>query len=114
MTEPTRPAAIAAEITDRYHNRQVASVNDHEVRLSIMTRPYVWHSHPDSDECFLAVDGQLAIDFEGETVVLSPGDMLTVPKGVLHRTRPVGERSVNLIFERRDAPTNFPEDEANA
>jgi hypothetical protein len=30
-----------------------------------------------------------------------------VPRGMLHRTRPGGARSVNLTFERRDAGTIF-------
>jgi hypothetical protein len=34
---------------------------------------------------------------------------VTVPAGTLHRTRPAGERSVNLTFERRGAETVFDE-----
>ena len=36
-----------------------------------------------------------------------PGDFLTVPKGVRHCTRPGGERSVNLTFEKTDTETIF-------
>jgi mannose-6-phosphate isomerase-like protein (cupin superfamily) len=86
VTQPVQAASIAAEVTDRYHNRHVVSVNDHEVRLSIMTHAFGWHSHPDSDECFL-VEGHLVIELETETFVLSPGALLTVPKGVRPRTR---------------------------
>jgi mannose-6-phosphate isomerase-like protein (cupin superfamily) len=75
-------------------------VNDHEVRISTMTESYHWHCHPDSDECFLAVEGGLLIDFDDRTVELRPGQMITVSRGVRHRTRPVGERSVNVTFER--------------
>jgi len=35
------------------------------------------------------------------------GEFLTVPKGVRHRTRPGGDRSVNLTFEKLDAETVF-------
>jgi mannose-6-phosphate isomerase-like protein (cupin superfamily) len=82
-------------------------VNDHEVRMSVMTAPFGWHAHPDSDETFLVVDGRLAIDFEDSSIELAPGQMLTVPRGVLHRTRPVGARSVNLTFEKSGAATEF-------
>jgi mannose-6-phosphate isomerase-like protein (cupin superfamily) len=91
----------------RYENHSVASVNDHEVRISVMTEAYPWHCHPDSDECFLVVEGGLFIDFEDGTVELGPGQMVTVPKGVRHRTRPAGVRSVNLTFERAGAGTEM-------
>jgi hypothetical protein len=31
--------------------------------------------------------------------------MVTVPRGLRHRTRPVGDRSVNLTFEAAKAET---------
>jgi mannose-6-phosphate isomerase-like protein (cupin superfamily) len=88
---------------ESYDNHRVAAVNDHEVRISVMTQAYPWHCHPDSDESFLAVEGGLLLDFDDRTVELLPGQMITVPRGVRHRTRPMGERSVNLTFERADA-----------
>jgi mannose-6-phosphate isomerase-like protein (cupin superfamily) len=86
-----------------YENHPVARVNDHEVRISRMTEAYHWHCHPDSDESFLSVEGGLLIDFDDRTVELRPGQMLTVERGVRHRTRPAGARSVNLTFERVNA-----------
>ncbi|ABF41749.1 conserved hypothetical protein, Cupin barrel [Candidatus Koribacter versatilis Ellin345] len=96
---------LAAEsgTTESYNNHSIAKVNDHEVRISTMTESYHWHVHPDSDESFLALEGGLYIDFEDGTVELKPGQMITVARGVRHRTRPVGARSVNLTFERTDA-----------
>ncbi|WP_353066808.1 cupin domain-containing protein [Tunturibacter psychrotolerans] len=88
-----------------YNNHSIASVNDHEVRISVMTESYHWHCHPDSDESFLALEGGLFIDFDDQTVELLPGHMITVKRGVRHRTRPVGNRSVNLTFERANAQT---------
>ena len=90
---------------ERYDNHPIAKVNDHEIRISTMTEAYHWHCHPDSDESFLALEGGLFIDFDDRTVQLLPGQMITVNRGVRHRTRPVGERSVNLTFERAGAPS---------
>jgi mannose-6-phosphate isomerase-like protein (cupin superfamily) len=92
--------------TDRtYYNHPVANVNDHVVRISVMTEAYYWHCHPDSDETFLALEGGLMIDLDDETLELKPGSIFTVKRGVRHRTRPLGTRSVNLTFERADATT---------
>ena len=88
-----------------YDNHPVAAVNDHEVRISVMTEAYYWHCHPDSDETFLSVEGGLLIDLDNITIELAPGNLFTVRRGVRHRTRPVAARSVNLTFERKDAKT---------
>lgn len=97
--------ALAAAVTGAYDNQVVAEIDDHVVRLSVMTQPYHWHSHPGSDEMFLSLEGGLRIELPDRTVELSPGEGLTVPAGVVHRTSPVGVRSVNLTFERADAAT---------
>jgi mannose-6-phosphate isomerase-like protein (cupin superfamily) len=92
--------ALEARLNHAEGNRSVAQVNDHEVRIAVMTRPYHWHRHPDSDETFLALEGGLFIDLDDQTIELQPGNMFTVMRGVRHRTRPVADRSVNLTFER--------------
>jgi mannose-6-phosphate isomerase-like protein (cupin superfamily) len=65
---------LAAEsaTAERYNNHPVAQVNDHEVRISVMTEAYLWHCHPESDETFLAREGGLFIDFEERTVDCTP------------------------------------------
>jgi len=82
-----------------YDNHAVTNVNNHVVRISVMTRPYHWHIHPNSDEAFLVIEGRLRLEFENGSLELGPGQMATVPKGTRHRTSPVGDRSVNLTFE---------------
>lgn len=101
------PGAAAAAVGELYRNESVATVNDHEVRLSVMAGGFPWHRHPDSDETFMAVEGELVIEFEDGAVILRPGQLLTVPRGLIHRTRPGGSRSVNLTFERLGAATEF-------
>ena len=93
--------------TQNYDNHPIARVNDHEVRISTMTEAYYWHCHPDSDESFLALEGGLFIDFDDRTVELLPGHLITVQRGVRHRTRPIGKRSVNLTFEQVGAQTEM-------
>ena len=101
------PLHESRSIAEPYHNRRVAAVNDHEIRMSVMTSGFEWHSHPESDEVFLVIEGGLVIEFEDKEVVLTNGDLFTVPRGMVHRTRPQGARSVNLTFESREARTIF-------
>jgi mannose-6-phosphate isomerase-like protein (cupin superfamily) len=101
------PLAISRAVTEPYRNVSLGEVNDHEIRMSVMTEQFRWHRHPESDETFVGVDGELIIQFEDSEVVVKPGQLVTVPAGTLHRTRPAGERSVNLTFERAGAETVF-------
>lgn len=103
------PLALSRLVDEPYRNQSLGLVNDHEIRMSVMTGPFPWHRHPDSDETFYGVDGQLIIGFIGGEVVVGPGQFVTVPAGTLHRTRPAGDRSVNLTFERIGATTVFEE-----
>jgi mannose-6-phosphate isomerase-like protein (cupin superfamily) len=95
--------SVESATAERYDNHAIARVNDHEVRMSTMTEAYHWHCHPDSDESFLALEGGLLVDFDDRSIELLPGNMITVNRGVRHRTRPIGKRSVNLTFERAGA-----------
>jgi mannose-6-phosphate isomerase-like protein (cupin superfamily) len=90
---------------DTSTNLPVALVNDHVVRISVMTEPYFWHFHPNSDETFLVLEGSVFIDLEDKTIELFPLQLFTIPKNVIHRTRPGGTRSVNLTFESEDLTT---------
>ena len=101
------PLALSQLVSEPYHNVSLATVNDHEIRMSVMTEQFRWHRHPDSDETFYGIDGELVIEFEDREVRVRPGEFVTVPAGTLHRTRPAGERSVNLTFERIGAETRF-------
>ncbi|WP_080055838.1 cupin domain-containing protein [Spirosoma aerolatum] len=96
---------LIQSVTTNYANFPVAEVNDHVVRLSVMTEPYFWHYHPNSDETFMTVEGVLIIELETETIELLPGQLFTIPKNVAHRTRPKGERSVNITFEHSQIET---------
>lgn len=97
--------ALVGDAPEGYSNRVLTSVNDHDVHLSVMEAPYFWHMHPDSDETFFVMEGVLAIDFDDGSIDLQAGQLLTVPAGVRHRTRPTGPRSVNLTVEKNNATT---------
>lgn len=88
-----------------YTNLSLASVNDHVVKVSVMTEPYHWHYHPNSDETFIMIEGVLLIDLETGMIELQPGQLVTIPRNRIHRTRPKGERSVNLTVEHSQIET---------
>jgi mannose-6-phosphate isomerase-like protein (cupin superfamily) len=100
-------AAEGAASTETYRNVVINQVNESCLRLSTFEGNYPWHFHPGSDELFVVVDGQLAIDLaDGTTLQLKPWDMVTIPAGTVHRTRAL-PRAVNLCFEHFAAETIF-------
>jgi mannose-6-phosphate isomerase-like protein (cupin superfamily) len=92
-------------VNSPYANFPLTRVNDHVIRVAIMTEPFYWHMHPNSDESFLVTEGSIFIDLEDKTIELFPGQFFTVPKSIKHRTRPNGSRSVNLTFEYENMET---------
>jgi mannose-6-phosphate isomerase-like protein (cupin superfamily) len=96
----------ADSVDQSYKNFVVVNINNHCVRLAVMQGEFRWHQHPRSDECFLVVEGDLEIDLaDGRTFRLKPGEVFTIPAGVVHRTRSHA-RAVNLCFEDRNAYTD--------
>lgn len=91
VQEPWSPAIIA-----RY--------NDNDVFLARFEGEFVWHSHNDTDDFFLVVEGQIAIDLPNGTVTLGPGELFVVPKGMEHRPRAVSHSAAVLLIEPCGTP----------
>lgn len=62
----------------------VAESNGQLVKLAKGKDKLVWHAHEEEDELFFVVQGQLVIHLRDDDVVLNPGEMFVVPKGVEH------------------------------
>lgn len=98
-----------AVVTGSYRNQVLLDINRECMRLSVFEGEYRWHHHPDSDELFLVVAGELQIDFEdGAQVTLTEWQSIVVPAGTVHRTRAIG-RTVNVTCEKQGAQTVFVE-----
>jgi mannose-6-phosphate isomerase-like protein (cupin superfamily) len=94
-----------ALFSDHFAPRIVATLNDYNVMLVKVSGEFVWHSHAETDDFFLVLDGRLAIDLRDRTVVLEPGELFVVPAGVEHRPRAVQEANVLLIEPRETVNT---------
>ena len=70
-----------------------------QFRLARLEGDFVWHSHPDTDEAFLVVSGQLRIDFRDGATTLNEGEMLIVPKGVDHKPFAESECQVMVLVK---------------
>jgi mannose-6-phosphate isomerase-like protein (cupin superfamily) len=87
-----------SRFTDHWSPKIVGELNGQQVKLAKLKGEFIWHAHTDEDELFLVLDGRLVIQLRDGEVVLDPGELVIVPRGVEHR--PVAEEEVHvLLFE---------------
>jgi len=63
----------------------IARMNDYHFKLVKFQGDFVWHSHTDTDETFIVIDGKMTIALPDGKVDLSAGEIFVVPRGVKHR-----------------------------
>ena len=97
MIEKVNLAEKLSLFEERWSPKIVAEVNDAHVRVGKLEGEFVWHHHDDEDELFLVVSGRLRMQFREGDVVLEPGELIVVPKGVEHCPLAEGETHVVLI-----------------
>lgn len=74
----------------------VAQMNDYHFKLAKLQGEFVWHDHPETDEVFIVLHGQLEICFRDGSVILNEGEVFVVPKGVEHK--PVAENECHILL----------------
>lgn len=88
-SEPVNLATALASFDTLWSPHIVTRVNDHDVRIAKVEGEHLWHTHDDTDEFFLVLDGELHISLReaaGErTVRLTRGEVFTVPRGTEHK-----------------------------
>ncbi|HEX4009163.1 MAG TPA: cupin domain-containing protein [Solirubrobacteraceae bacterium] len=89
-----------------WFNQTLTSVNDSVVRLGVIEGEFHWHKHDETDEFFMVLDGELLIDLEDrEPVVLNRHQSITIPRGVMHRTRAPRRTAILMMEAAGVAPT---------
>ena len=97
--------------SDQWSPKIVAEMDGFHFKLAKLEGDFVWHSHADTDETFLILEGQLRIDFRDDSVTLNRGDMLIVPKGVEHK--PFAESECHVMVLVREGTVNTGDAQAN-
>jgi mannose-6-phosphate isomerase-like protein (cupin superfamily) len=80
--------------------RVIAEMNDYQFKLAKIHGAFVWHSHPETDEVFIVIEGQMTIMFRDGHVELGAGEMFIVPKGVEHKPVAAVECKIMLVEPR--------------
>jgi len=77
--------------------RIIAQMNDYHFKLVKILGEFVWHSHADTDEVFLVIEGRMRIEFRDQSIDLSAGELCVVPRGVEHKPSADAECHVMLV-----------------
>lgn len=81
----------------------IAKMNDYEFKIVKFKGDFVWHSHPDTDETFIILEGTLLLNFHERKVEVHAGEMIVIPKGIEHK--PSSEEGYKaLLIEPEGVP----------
>lgn len=89
-----------SRFSEQWQPKVIAEMNDYQFKLARLEGDFVWHSHADTDETFIVLDGTLRIDFRDGSVQIGAGEMYIVPRGVEHKPYAEGEVKLMLIEPR--------------
>ena len=90
-------------LDEQWQPKVIAELNDYQFKVVRLRGDFIWHSHKETDEAFIVIDGNLRIDFRDGVVHVRAGEMFVVPKGIEHK--PFAENEVKLLLiEPRGVP----------
>ena len=72
--------------SEQWQPKVVAEMNDYQFKIVRIAGDFIWHSHPETDETLMVVEGVLRVDFRDGHVLVKAGEMIVVPRGVEHKT----------------------------
>lgn len=97
MTQAINLADKLGTFDERWSPRTVSEFNGHDIMVVKVEGEFNWHTHSDTDDFFLVLEGELDIEMRDTTVTLKSGEIYVVPKGIEHRTVAKAEAHLLLI-----------------
>lgn len=87
-----------------YAVRLVAKMNNYDFKIVKFKGDFIWHSHPETDETFIIMEGTLVMSFRDRTIEVHAGEMIVIPKGVEHK--PSSENGYKAILIEPEGVSN--------
>lgn len=98
-----------AQFDSHWDPHVVADYNGNDVMVVKFQGEFPFHDHPDTDDFFLVLEGEMTMDLDGTHHTVKAGELFIVPKGVTHRPRAEHECKVLLIEPKGVPNTGDPE-----
>ena len=103
-----------SKFSEHWSPKEIAEMTDYQFKHAKLDGEFVWHTHTDTDEGFIVIEGSMCIELEDGLVELSAGEMYVVPKGVMHRPYAENECKIMLVEPRRVVNTGDADSELTA
>lgn len=87
-----------SRFSDYWNPYIIGELNGQEVRIAKFHGEFTWHHHDHEDEFFLVIKGRLLMKLRDQDIWLEEGEMIIIPKGVVHMPVAPEEAHV-LLFE---------------
>lgn len=94
--EPINIKDKLATFSEHWSPKIIAQMNDYHFKIAKVQGEFDWHDHPETDEVFIILKGQLTILLREGSVTLKEGEMFVVPKGLEHK--PVAEQECQIML----------------
>jgi mannose-6-phosphate isomerase-like protein (cupin superfamily) len=98
--EKVNYAQEASRLTEPFTMIDLAQIDDLVLSVFLCQGTLPLHRHLDQDELFLVHSGTISLESEWDTVILRPGELAVVPKGLGHRSSSL-LRSLVLLLQPR-------------
>ena len=102
------------KFSDYWAPRVIAEMNDYYFKLVKVKGEFVWHTHDDTDETFIVLDGELIIEFRDKTITLKKSEMIVIPKSVEHKPAAREECQIMIVEPKGIMNTGDADDQLTA
>jgi mannose-6-phosphate isomerase-like protein (cupin superfamily) len=102
--QPVNLSEKLAKFSEQWSPKIIAQMNDYHFKIAKIEGEFIWHDHPETDEVFLVLKGQLEIELRDGKVLLDEGELFVVPKGVEHK--PVAKQECHILLIEPEGTLN--------
>ncbi len=85
-----------SKFSEYWSPKVIGEMNDYQFKLVKIQGDFTWHDHKDTDEVFIVLKGEMAIDFRDGRVNIAKDEMFIVPKGLEHK--PYAEEECKMLL----------------
>jgi mannose-6-phosphate isomerase-like protein (cupin superfamily) len=100
-----------AMFSEHWSPKIIARMNDYHFKLVKFQGDFVWHTHHDTDETFIVLEGEMRINFRDGAVDLKEGEMFVVLKGTEHK--PFAEKECKVMLVEPAGTVNTGDSEGD-
>lgn len=84
------------QFSELWSPKIIARMNDYHFKIAKIQGEFVWHSHPETDETFIVIQGKMRIELPETAIDLEAGEMCVIPKGLEHK--PIAKEECQILM----------------